>query len=178
MANNKLSESAILDIQKTLAGRDDKASAYLAKELAEKYGVHKSQIYKITEEYRPKRKSRSDKGNRKVKLTDKDFLNFATQLVILEKMKPEDAYEKAKEKGFKVSIASITFRRHLEEDGLWLNEKIPKIEKVKKKKPTFVILDDDVAKIFNDSDLVNNVLRALIPTIQKQAGILQQKRKI
>ena len=94
-------------------------------------------------------------------------------------MKPEDAYEKAKEEGHKVSASLATFKRHLKEDRLWSSDKPIKVKKVIKKNPIIVILDDDLAEMFNDSETVNQILRALIPIIQKQVNALgQQKQEI
>jgi len=177
MSNQKLSDIDIYKIQKAVLGLEGRALSNMIGELVKEFSVGRQRIYEVTKSQRPNRKSRLDKGHRKKSWTDDSFLHLATQLVITKSMKPEDAYEKAKEKGYKVSVALATFKRHLKEDNLWSNKKPVKVKKVEKKNPTIVILDNDLAKVFNDSETVNQILRALIPTIQKQAKILHQQKQ-
>ncbi len=173
MANKKLTNNEVLEIRKTMAGLKGRASSYLAKELAKEYGVHKTRIYEITEDLRAKRNTRSDKGKRKANWDDNPFLDLALRLIITKSMKPEDAYKKAKDEGYRVPVSLETFKRYLKEDSLWIPKEIPKTKKRKKKVPTGIVLDDDIAEVFTDSESVNQALRGLLPIIQKQAEKVQ-----
>lgn len=166
MANEKINDIARKRIIKEMAGLDGTASSNLAKQLAKEFNVNKSTIYKITEECRPKRRTRTDKGKRKESIVESPFLSYAIQLILVESFPPDEAFEKAKEKGFTTKISLATFKKYLINDGIWRSSKPIKIKRETKKKPIVLVLDEDVAEVFKDAKTVNTVLRNLL-TITK-----------
>lgn len=117
MANQKLSEADTEEIRESMAGLSKRISTVVAKDLAVRYGVSEKRIYAITADIRPKRKTRTDKGKHQHDLLSDPILARATELVFIEKVKPEHALEQIRQEGHKVPISANTFRRYLQEKG-------------------------------------------------------------
>jgi hypothetical protein len=167
MSNQKLSESDIRKIQEAVLGLKGSALSRTIDDLVKEFHVGKQRIYEITKIQRIGRKSRSDKGNRKANLAENPFLKYALHLILTKSVNPKQAYEKAKQESFITPVSFETFKRYLKENQLWNNTKPAKIKKTVNKKPIIIILDDDVSEVFNDSKVVNNILRSLIPCVNK-----------
>jgi Integrase core domain. len=118
MSNKLLGNDAIEEIRasmKNLRGSDAKQ---MAVRLAELYGVTWQHIYKITKDLRPAQKTRSDKGRRTWKLEEGTDVWKAAQLVIVDKLDPDQALLTCEVRGYTNLPKLATFRQLLREHGL------------------------------------------------------------
>lgn len=113
-----LGQVAIQEIRDAMAGLRGAHAAAEARTLAEHHNISISRIYDITDDLRPRRKARADKGKRKVSLMENEGLRFAAELVALKHVKPDFALMTARLQGYEVPTALGTFQRYLREHGV------------------------------------------------------------
>lgn len=82
------------------------------------FQVSKSRIYEVTEDIRPKRKMRTDKGNRKVDIQTDDNLRLVAGWVLEYDVSPSEAICMARDRGLEISIEFPTLVKYLRENGL------------------------------------------------------------
>jgi hypothetical protein len=97
-----------------LSGRQAK---FQAERLAKFYSCSVSTIYALTEDLRPRRKSRSDKGARKATL-DHPVLRYAAERVVTRNYDAELALMEAEHNVGPLPVSLGTFRRLLRESGI------------------------------------------------------------
>lgn len=118
MANYNLDSLAHSEIREACAGLKGKALADAATKLAVRFGTSKQTIYRITEDLRPARKTRADKGKRRADLLQHPGLSLVAELVATRNLDPDLAIETAKLNGHEIPIALGTTRRYLSEHGI------------------------------------------------------------
>ncbi len=98
-----------------LSGKDAKATAV---RMAELHGVNWQHIYKVTQDLR-NRKKRADSGRRTFKLENGSDLWYAAQLVVIDKLDPDQALATTRLRRPDANLPSLEyFRRILAENGL------------------------------------------------------------
>lgn len=118
MSNRLLGNDAILEIRESMKGLKGKDAKAMAERLAIQHGVTWSHIYKLTEDLRPKNKTRADKGKRTFELVEGTDIWYAAQLVIADKFDPAEALLTAKTRGY-VNLPSLEyFQKILREKNL------------------------------------------------------------
>lgn len=117
--NKKLGNFALKEIRESIerCGNSREISAE-AERLSKLNGVSKSRIYELTEDIRPKRKTRADKGKRVAPLMETEGLKFAAAWVIEHNADPAYALETARARGYDIPVELSTFVRYLNEHGL------------------------------------------------------------
>lgn len=118
MPHYNLDSLAQQEIRTALTNLKGKALADAAKRFSVTYSVSVQTIYRITEDLRPQRKTRSDKGNRRADLLTHSGLALAAEIVATRNVDPDHALEVAKANGHEVPVALGTFRRYLDENGI------------------------------------------------------------
>lgn len=119
MTRQVLGEHARQEIRESIKRcRDSKEIADCAERLAEHFRVSRSAIYDVTKDIRPKRKIRSDRGNRKVDIRVDDDLRLVAGWVLEYDVTPADAILMARNRGMTVQIEFPTLNRYLREAGL------------------------------------------------------------
>ena len=98
--------------------RNSKEISAEADRLAKHFGVSKSAIYEMTTDIRPKRKTRSDKGNRKVDIRKDEALQLVAGWVLEYGVSPSDAIVMARDRGKNIPIEFPTLNRYMREAGL------------------------------------------------------------
>lgn len=98
--------------------RNSKEIAAEVDRLAHRFGVSRSRIYEVTEDIRPKRKTRSDRGKRAVDIKTDEDLRLVAGWVCEYGMNPSDAIIAARSRGLNVPIEFPTFNRYMREAGL------------------------------------------------------------
>lgn len=117
--NKKLGALAIKEIRDSIERcTNSKQISAEAERLAKLNGVSKSRIYELTEDLRPKRKTRADKGRRVARLMESEGLKFAASLVITYNIDPAEALRTAAVRGYEIPVELPTFVRYLNEHGL------------------------------------------------------------
>lgn len=86
--------------------------------LSSHFGVSRQRIYEVTEDLRPRRKTRSDRGRRLVDLKTDADLRLVAGWVCEYGMNPADAIITARDRGLNVPIEFPTLNRYLREAGL------------------------------------------------------------
>jgi transposase InsO family protein len=89
-----------------------------AQRLAKYFDCHVSRIYEVTKQQRPRRKTRADKGKRRVDLKQHAGMALATSLVVGYNLDPDLALETARANGHATPVSLGTYRRQLREAGL------------------------------------------------------------
>lgn len=117
MPKVSLDSIAIEEIRAALAGLKGKPLADAAKSLSVRFNVSVQTIYRTTEDTR-RRKTRSDKGNRRANLLEHPGLALAAEVVATRNVDPDHALEVAKLNGHEVPVALGTFRRYLGEHSI------------------------------------------------------------
>lgn len=118
MSNNRLGEIAIQEIRESMRGLTGKPAKQQAVRMAELHGVGWQRIYSLTEDLRPKRKPRADKGKRTYEIVEGTDVWKAAELVINDKLDPDQALLTCKVRGVTNLPTLETFRRMLAEKGL------------------------------------------------------------
>lgn len=118
MTNNVLDEIAREEIRAAMTGLRNKQASTEAARLAMTYRVSINTIYNATNDLRPKRKTRKDKGKRVASLTEDEGLRHCAELVTALHLAPALALENAKLNGMAVDISEATLRRYLNEHGI------------------------------------------------------------
>lgn len=98
-----------------LKGRQAKA---VAVELSQQYQISLSRVYAMTEDLRPRRKQRADKGKRRADLLIDPGLRFVAELSALKNVKPSLAIKTAQLNGYEITVSDGTAERYLREHGL------------------------------------------------------------
>jgi hypothetical protein len=89
--NQLLGKSAIEEIRGSMRDLVGKESKQMAARMAADHKITLAHVYRMTEDLRPKRKPRSDKGKRTFKLVEGTDVWKAAQLVIVDKLDPDQA---------------------------------------------------------------------------------------
>ncbi len=118
LMNTKLGKNAYAEIRDVMRDKSGKFAKSEAVRLAEKHSVNWRRIYEITEDLRPKRKPRTDKGNRQFQIVEGSDLWKAFELVVEDKLDPDQALATAALRGHKNLPTLAQFQRLLTEKGL------------------------------------------------------------
>lgn len=106
------------EIRTALTGLKGKALADAAKRFSTLCNVSVQTIYRVTEDLRPQRKTRADKGKRRADLLNHPGLVLAAEVVATRNVDPDHALEVARVNGHEVPVSLGTFRRYLQENGI------------------------------------------------------------
>ncbi len=112
-----LDQAAIEEICANLEGLKGKRAKEVAASLASRYGVCVQQIYAVSQDVRPRRKPRSDRGKRQADLSDPG-LQFVAAQVARFKMATDEAILNARIKGHSIPYSTGALRRRLREEGI------------------------------------------------------------
>lgn len=118
MANIRLGDTAISEIRTKMQGLVGSSARAEAVRLAVRFGVGVQRVYKITEDLRPRRKQRSDKGRRQFEIKPGTDTFEAAQLVVAANLDPDQAIETCKVRGFENVPSPDYLRNLLRENGL------------------------------------------------------------
>jgi len=113
-----LGSVAIQEIRSALDGLKGPQAKLEAGRLAEFYGCSVSQIYAVSKDLRPKRKTRTDKGRRRADLLEHPALMYATEKVVTKRLDPDLAIEYVEANKLQMPVSHGTFLRYLREHGL------------------------------------------------------------
>jgi hypothetical protein len=117
--NRLLGNSAIEEIRRSMLGLAGKPAKQMAARLAELHDVREQRIYELTKDLRPSRSVRSDKGKRTYELIEGSDVWYAAQLVIVDKLDPDQALLTTKLRMPDAKLPSLEyFRQMLSEKGL------------------------------------------------------------
>lgn len=112
----KIAVAEIREAMRDLRGKDAKS---MAVRMARIHGVKQARIYELTKDLRPQRKKRSDAGKRTYELVPGTDVWKAAQLVIHDKLDPDQALLTLKVRNAEAKLPTLeTFRRILAENGL------------------------------------------------------------
>ena len=106
------------EIRTALTGLKGKALADAARRFSTLYNISIQTIYRITEDLRPQRKTRTDKGKRRADLLNHPGLALAAELVVTRNLDPDLALETAKANGHEIPVSLGTTQRYLREHGI------------------------------------------------------------
>jgi hypothetical protein len=102
-----------------MLGLAGKPAKQMAARLAELHDVREQRIYELTKDLRPSRSVRSDKGKRTYELIEGSDVWYAAQLVIVDKLDPDQALLTTKLRMPDAKLPSLEyFRQMLSEKGL------------------------------------------------------------
>jgi transposase InsO family protein len=102
-----------------MRGLVGKPAKQMAARLAELHRVGEQRIYELTKDLRPGRKPRSDKGKRTFELVEGSDIWYAAQLVVVDKLDPDQALLTTKLRRPDAVLPSLEyFRQMLAEKGL------------------------------------------------------------
>lgn len=118
MANQKLDSLAVQEIRAAVSGLKGKPLTDRIHSLAARFGVSIKAVYAVTDDLRPRRKARADKGERRADLLAHDGLALAAELVATRNVDPDHAIEVAELNGHEIPVSLETFRKYLREHGL------------------------------------------------------------
>lgn len=113
-----LGNHSISEIRESMRGLTGTAASAEADRLAKHFGVHKSRIYEVTKDLRPKRKQRTDKGKRTADLMEHPVLKQIAAWVVTYDITPADAFEIARQRGLEIPVTLATFQRYCREHDL------------------------------------------------------------
>jgi transposase InsO family protein len=117
--NRLLGNIAIEEIRGSMRGLTGKPAKQMAARLAESHRVKPQRIYELTKDLRPARKTRSDKGRRSFDLVEGSDVWYAAQLVVADKLDPDQALLTTKIRRPDAKLPSLEyFRQMLAEKGL------------------------------------------------------------
>jgi hypothetical protein len=117
--NQLLGKSAIEEIRGSMRDLVGKESKQMAARMAADHKITLAHVYRMTEDLRPKRKPRSDKGKRTFKLVEGTDVWKAAQLVIVDKLDPDQALLTIRTRDADAKLPTLeTFRQMLAEKGL------------------------------------------------------------
>lgn len=120
MTRTVLGENAKTDIRESVKRcRSSREIAAEVDRLAAHYNVSRSRIYELTEDLRTKRKTRTDKGNRKASIATDPNLRLVAGWVLEYGISPSEAIVMGREqRGMDISIEFPTLVKYLRESGL------------------------------------------------------------
>lgn len=117
--NKVLGKSAIQEIRESMRSLSGKPAKQTAVRMADLHGVKWQHVYKVTEDLRPKRKPRSDKGKRTFEIIEGSDVWKAMQYVVSDKLDPDQALETVKLRDPDAKLPTLEyFRQMLCENGL------------------------------------------------------------
>lgn len=116
--NRKLGNDAVRTIREAMRGLTGSPAKQQAVRLASIHEVKWQRIYEITEDLRPKRKTRADKGKRSFELIEGTDLWTAAQLVIVDSLDPDQALLTCQKRGLTNLPSLEYFQKILREKGL------------------------------------------------------------
>jgi hypothetical protein len=117
--NQLLGNSAIEQIRGSMRDLVGKPAKQMAARMAADHKITIAHVYRLTEDLRPKRKPRSDKGKRTFKLVEGTDVWKAAQLVIVDKLDPDQALLTIKTRDANAKLPTLeTFRKMLADKGL------------------------------------------------------------
>lgn len=105
-----------------MTGLTGSAAKDMALTLASGLSTSTDVVYRVSQDVRPKRKPRADRGKRKQSLMQDDGLKFAAELVRNQGAIADDALEIAALNGAEINVSVSTFRRYLVEEGVSANQ--------------------------------------------------------
>ncbi len=118
MPKHTLDFDAIQEVRASLVGLSGTRAKQEAARWAKHHGLHVSRIYELTKDLRPPRKPRADKGKRRADLMEHPGMKTFAELVVTNKLDPDQAIEMARANGHDIPVALGTARRYLREHGL------------------------------------------------------------
>lgn len=119
MTRTVLGEHARTEIREAVKRcRTSKEIAAEVDRLAAHFNVGRSRIYEITEDLRPRRKVRSDKGKRIADITSDERLRLVAGWVLEYGVSPSEAIVMARQRGIEFPVEFPTFVKYLRESGL------------------------------------------------------------
>ena len=118
MANIRLGDTAVQEIRTKMAGLVGPAAKAEAGRLAQRFGVGIQRVYKITEDLRPRRRVRADKGRRQFEIKPGTDTFEAAQLVVAANLDPDQAIETCQVRGLTNLPSPDYLRNLLRENGL------------------------------------------------------------
>lgn len=118
MSNKRLGEIAIQEIRSSMRGLSGKPAKQQAVRMAGLHGVSWKRIYELTKDLRPGRKPRADKGKRTYELVPGTDIWKAAQLVVHDKLDPDQALLTCKVRDITQVPSLGYFQRMLRENGL------------------------------------------------------------
>jgi len=122
--NRKLGNDAVKTIREAMRGLTGSPAKQQAVRLAEIHDVNWQRIYEITEDLRPKRKTRADKGKRSFELVEGTDIWVAAQLVIVDSLDPDQALLTCQKRGLTNLPSLEYFQKLLREKGLGKKQRI------------------------------------------------------
>jgi hypothetical protein len=117
--NQLLGNSAIEEIRGSMRGLTGKPAKQMAARKAADHNITIAHVYRLTADLRPPRKKRSDAGKRTFELVEGTDVWKAAQLVIVDKLDPDQALLTIKTRDAGAKLPTLeTFRKMLAEKGL------------------------------------------------------------
>lgn len=117
--NQLLGNSAIEEIRGSMRGLTGKPAKQMAARQAQLHNITLAHVYRMTKDLRPERKKRADSGKRTYKLVEGTDVWKAAQLVIVDKLDPDQALLTTKTRDPQAKLPTLeTFRKMLAEKGL------------------------------------------------------------
>lgn len=119
MTRRILGDLAIEEIRGSIKRcRNAKEIAAEAARLAEHFGVGKQRIYEVTRDLRPKRRTRSDRGNRKLDIHSDPELRVAVGRVLEYGLTPAESLNMSRMNSQEIPVTFTTVNRYMREAGL------------------------------------------------------------
>jgi transposase InsO family protein len=117
--NKVLGDIAMEEIRNSMRGLSGKDAKAMAVRMGDLHHVNWQHIYKITQDLRPQRKRRADAGRRTYEPTEGTDLWSAMQLVIVDKLDPDQALLTVRTRKTDAKLPTLEyFQRILRENGL------------------------------------------------------------
>lgn len=119
MARIVLGENARQEIRESIRRcRDPREIAAEVGRLSHRFGVSPSRVYALTEDLRPRRKTRADKGKRAADLNTHEGIRLAAAWVTNYDVNSALAIKIARERGYEIPVEFPTLNKYLREEGL------------------------------------------------------------
>lgn len=106
------------EIRESMRGLRGSAAKTMAVRLADQHNTTWQNVYLVTKDLRPERKTRSDKGKRTFELIEGTDVWIAAQFVIVDKLDPDQALATCKLRGHNNLPSLAGFQKILRENGL------------------------------------------------------------
>lgn len=119
MARITLGQNAREEIRESIRRcRDPREIAAEVGRLSHRFGVSPSRVYALTEDLRPRRKTRADKGKRAADLNTHEGLRLVTGMMLEYGVNAADAVNLGRQRGIDIPVEFTTVNRYLRESGL------------------------------------------------------------
>lgn len=113
-----LDSEIIQEARAALSGLTGALARQEALRFAKQTGCHVNRIYEVTKDVRPARKPRADKGKRAADLLTHSGMRTVAELVVADKLDPDQAIEMARANGHDIPVSLGTTQRYLRQHGL------------------------------------------------------------